>query len=80
MSDKKVARVWDMIDPSIGRVAEEVASARLSACRGCEHFIKLTGQCKHCMCFMRLKTTLPHAECPIGKWGREDEQGSSEKI
>ena len=63
---------WDMLDPNAGRVGEEVLEERLNICGGCEHFIKLTRQCKKCLCFMRLKAQLPKAECPIGKWGQHE--------
>jgi hypothetical protein len=66
------AKLWDLINPNIGRVSQDVLEKRLSICSSCEHFIKLTKQCKKCGCFMRLKGSLPHAECPVGKWGKED--------
>lgn len=63
---------WDMLDPNAGRVSDEVLDDRLRICSGCEHFIKLTRQCKKCLCFMRLKAQLPKAECPVGKWGQHE--------
>ena len=66
------AKPWDLINPNIGRVSQDVLEKRLSICSSCEHFIKLTKQCKKYGCFMRLKGSLPHAECPVGKWGKED--------
>ena len=44
---------------------------RLEICKSCEHYLSFTGQCKVCMCFMRIKTALPFAECPKGKWGKD---------
>lgn len=41
---------------------------RIKICLQCEHFLKLTKQCKKCGCFMIIKTRLPNATCPIGKW------------
>jgi hypothetical protein len=63
------SKPWDMLNPNIGRVSKEVLEERLAICQSCEHFIKLTKQCKKCGCFMRLKGALPHSECPVGKWG-----------
>jgi len=63
------SKPWDLINPNIGRVSERVLEERLAICQSCEHFIKLTKQCKKCGCFMRLKGALPHSECPVGKWG-----------
>lgn len=41
---------------------------RMKICLQCEHFLKITKQCKKCGCFMIIKTRLPNATCPIGKW------------
>jgi hypothetical protein len=68
MSEKE-ARPWDMIDPRIGRVSKVVKAERLTACENCEFFM-ITRQCAKCLCFMDLKTELPHAMCPVGKWGK----------
>jgi len=70
MSDKNV-RPWDLFNKNIGRVATIVAEKRLSICETCPSFIKTTTQCKECGCIMRLKTKLPNASCPIGKWAIE---------
>lgn len=70
----KPVRPWDMLNPNIGRVTEEVKSERLSICEGCEFFLKISRNCVKCGCFMDAKTGLPHAFCPIGKWGRQDEE------
>jgi hypothetical protein len=65
MSD---AKPWDLLNPNIEHVSEEVAAYRISICEGCEKWLSLTRQCKRCGCFMDLKTKLPHASCPLGKW------------
>lgn len=78
MSEDRPARPWDMFNKNIGRVKTEVAEARFAACLGCKHLIKATKQCKKCGCFMEAKTKLPHAECPIGKWGKEKESYTEE--
>lgn len=67
-SPVKKARPWDMVDPRVGRVSEQVKQLRMDYCTGCEFFISLTQQCKKCGCHMPWKTSLPHAECPVGKW------------
>ena len=41
---------------------------RLKTCRGCEFFIKKSGRCAKCGCFMKFKTKLRAGKCPIGKW------------
>lgn len=64
----KKARPWDMLNKNIGRVTLELKEERLSMCRECPQLIKITEQCKKCGCHMPWKASLPHAECPIGKW------------
>ena len=44
----------------------------MDLCNGCEFLTKTTKQCEKCGCFMTAKTRLANAECPIGKWGKED--------
>jgi len=61
-------RPWDLLDPSVERVTENVAEQRYSICLGCPELLKLTKQCKKCGCFMSVKTRLKNANCPIGKW------------
>ena len=61
-------RPWDLLDPSVERVTDNVAEERYSTCLGCPELLKLTKQCKKCGCFMSVKTRLKNASCPIGKW------------
>ena len=60
--------VWDMFNPNSPKSPEELSAYRLEICKGCEFYRAKTNQCKKCGCFMKLKTTLAHAKCPIGKW------------
>lgn len=62
-------RPWDLLNPKIKNVDKERFNERYSLCKGCPSFLKSTGQCKKCGCFMAQKAKLPHAECPLGKWG-----------
>ena len=68
MSGDKESRPWDLLNKNIDRVEEQVAQNRLDICRSCEHFFKITGQCKKCKCIMGIKTKLSNAVCPVGKW------------
>jgi len=65
MSDN--TKPWDLINGS-PRSPEEIAQYRLEICKGCEFYKPKTNQCKKCGCFMKLKTTLQKAKCPIDKW------------
>ena len=58
---------WDIILPS-NRTSEDIAFDRLDICNSCPELIKLTSTCKKCGCFMKIKTHLKQAECPLGKW------------
>jgi len=62
------ARPWDMINSSASRVNDVIAEERFNICKACPELIKLTTQCKKCGCFMKAKTKLEKASCPIGKW------------
>lgn len=62
-------RPWDLLNPNIGRVDEDTYKYRMDHCLKCPHLIKATKTCKKCGCFMTEKNKLPHASCPIGKWG-----------
>lgn len=64
----KDVKPWDFIKPSTEYVATDLAETRYNVCKFCPELIKLTKQCKKCGCFMRLKTTLKDATCPMGKW------------
>ena len=61
-------RPWDMVNTNAQRVSEEKAAERLAICEVCPSLLKLTHQCKECGCFMKLKTKLENATCPLGKW------------
>jgi hypothetical protein len=60
-------RPWDLFNGS-PRSPEELAQYRLEICKTCEFFRQKTETCKKCGCFMKLKTRLEQAKCPIGKW------------
>lgn len=47
---------------------QEKADQRLEICKQCEHLEQQTTRCDKCGCFMKGKTKLPFAKCPIDKW------------
>jgi hypothetical protein len=69
---KREVRPWDLFkskdSPEGARVSEEVQKERYDICTQCPEFVKLTGQCKQCGCFMKAKTRLAGASCPLNKW------------
>ena len=58
----------DYINPRKPRASQETIDQRLEICRSCEFFKHGSQRCKKCGCFMKLKTELEQARCPIGKW------------
>ena len=58
----------DIFDPRKPRSEQDEVAARFEVCKTCEFFLPRSERCKKCGCFMRLKTTLQQASCPIGKW------------
>jgi len=66
------SKPWHLLDPDARINDQAIIEKRYNICKGCEHFIKLTTQCTQCGCIMKAKTTLKHAECPVGKWGKEE--------
>jgi hypothetical protein len=63
----KDVKPWDMINGS-PRASEEIAKERLDICRSCMCLQPITEICLVCSCFMKLKTKLEDATCPLGKW------------
>lgn len=64
----RAAKPWDLLDPTIGRVAEDIAHSRLELCKSCDHFVTLLHLCGECGCIMDAKVKLPNAFCPLRKW------------
>lgn len=62
-------RPWDLLNPNIQQVDENTYNYRYNICLSCPSLIQATKTCKECGCFMAKKCKLPHASCPIGKWG-----------
>lgn len=59
---------WDLLNSNEPRSEEEESNSRFDICKSCPELISLTSQCKKCGCFMKAKTKLKNASCPIGKW------------
>jgi hypothetical protein len=61
-------RFRDLFDPTKPRSEQELIEARLDICKTCPFLSRNMTRCTKCGCFMKLKTTLKDATCPIGKW------------
>ena len=49
-------------------VPNKVYEERLAICKQCVYYFKPTGNCKRCMCFVKLKARLAPASCPQSFW------------
>lgn len=63
------ARPWDLFNKNLGRLTGKEADERYAICAQCPKLLS-TGICQECGCFMKAKTALPNAECPLGHWGQ----------
>jgi hypothetical protein len=45
----------------------DIALDRIKLCKGCK-FLTPSFRCTKCGCFMKVKTQVTHAKCPMGKW------------
>jgi len=57
-----------LLNPNAPRTPEGLATARLEICQSCDWFRQRSQTCRKCGCFMKLKTQLEEAKCPLGKW------------
>lgn len=60
--------IWDLLDPNMPRSTKELMESRLAICAECPFFLKGSKRCSKCGCFMKLKTSLEQAKCPVHKW------------
>jgi len=67
MSEDDV-KPWDLLNPNSPRSQEELVAYRLEICSTCPFYRKLSNTCRKCGCFMKLKSSLANAKCPVGKW------------
>lgn len=65
---QRPVRPWDLFNKNKERVVQEIHDERMEICRDCPFFVKITGQCKECGCFMEQKTKLAEASCPKDYW------------
>lgn len=58
----------DFLNPATEYASDDVAAERMQTCLDCPKLIRATHQCRECGCFMKLKTKLANAVCPLNKW------------
>jgi len=54
-------------------VPNEVYEDRITICKGCIYYKKLLGQCKICLCFVKLKARIAPMSCPQKYWDKTTE-------
>ena len=59
---------------------QDIIDKRWDECQKCEFLLKPTNSCKKCGCFMKVKTKIATASCPIGKWEKEYDFIKGEKV
>ena len=50
-----------------GFIEEEIQKKRWEHCKGCT-FLTYRNTCRKCGCFMKVKTKIRGAKCPLGIW------------
>jgi len=68
MKDNGDVQFTDLFDPRQERSDQELIKQRMDICNSCEWLNKRLVQCRKCGCFMKLKSTLKQASCPLDKW------------
>ena len=54
-------------------VPNEVYEDRIAICKNCIYYSKLLGQCKVCLCFMKIKARIAPMACPQKYWDKTTE-------
>ena len=54
-------------------VPNEVYEERLAICKECIYYSSILGQCKRCLCFMKIKARIAPMEWPQGYWQKTTE-------
>ena len=60
--------IWDLLNPNMPRSERIEMERRYAICQECPFFMKGSKRCSKCGCFMKLKTSLEQAKCPVHKW------------
>jgi NAD-dependent dihydropyrimidine dehydrogenase PreA subunit len=51
-------------------VPNNVYEDRIAICKNCVYYSKTLGQCKRCLCFVKIKARIAPMECPQKYWGK----------
>ena len=54
-------------------VPNKIYKDRIAICKSCVYYFKPTGNCKVCMCFMKIKARIATQSCPQKYWDKTTE-------
>ena len=57
---------------------KRMSDERLKICNECDRYEPELTRCRECGCIMKVKSHIPNAHCPINKWGRYEEETTTE--
>ena len=60
-----------LLNPKAYSKDQQMMLDRWRECRACDRLTPAF-TCKECGCFMKAKVKLSQAECPLGKWSKEE--------
>jgi len=49
-------------------VPKDIYEDRMEICKGCSYYSSVLGNCKICLCFMKVKARIAPMECPKKYW------------
>jgi len=61
-------------------VPNEIYEDRIAICKNCVYYSKTLGQCKRCLCFMKIKARIAPMECPQGYWQKTREMETPDDL
>ena len=61
-------------------VPNNVYEDRMAICKGCVYYSKALGQCKRCLCFMKIKARIGGQECPQKYWAKTTEMKAPDDL
>ena len=61
-------------------VSDEIYEDRMAICKECVYYSKPLGQCKRCLCFMKIKARLAPMSCPQKYWLKTTEIETPEDL
>ena len=61
-------------------VPDEVYEDRMAICKECVYYSNPLGQCKRCLCFMKIKARIASMECPQKYWSKTTEMKAPDSL